>query len=942
MDEYTPLHVHTDASSDGLGTVQALVERAKDLGMTSLAMTDHGTLANAISFWSACVEQGIKPILGLEAYLQYEDKRHHLTLLARNRTGFENLIELDTRSHLHSISGYPTTTLSLLNSLGGNLFVLTGCPASAIHREDKTFGKKFVLDLCQAVGKSNVFCEVMFASSFDYWTRPLEIAEELSMAHVVTNDTHFPLAHQFASHQILTSVRKGYTYNSEQLWLKSAQEILDYGSLYTSRHKIEAGLEKTNYLAGLCSVWDMRAAPSLPSVPKAREMLLEAVKLAYKSNTASRSESERTARLERLRREFRELEKKGFLDYVYILWDIVKWAKNKLIRVGPGRGSGAGSYVLYLLGITQIDPIDFGLHFERFLNPERTDYPDVDVDFDSNRRQEVLDYAKSQWGAVPIATYSTYSHKSAVHDIARIVGIDKEISVVAAERGKSSVEFEKFCEEKPTILPTYNAMLGQIRHRGKHAGGVVITSQPVPLEKAGDVMVAAWTEGENRELSKVGIVKYDLLGVSALTQLEDMEKLSGVKAPLVPDNDPKVLELFQRGEVNGIFQWTGSEGIREFTRKLAPNSFLDLVAINALYRPGALDAGTAEKYPEYKKKPRKLHPQIDPLLTTTYGVICYQEQVMSVVAEVTGSTFGEADLVRRLISKAHVGNPEWEKQMRDLHKNFMGKGEARGFDRKLLETLWEEIYTHSRYSFNLSHAAAYSLIAWQMAFFKAHYPGVFFTAMLRHDTANAQGYLYEAAKRGIAIYTPKINVSGVQHELRDNAIYLPLTDVKFFGEKMVKQVIEEREKNGEFLSFEDFSKRVAKRACNSRNRTSLYQIGAFTGFADSPDKFLDDYASLPLLGDSEAQQEILGYTIPTPRVMWLLERFGSEEDYAIGFVRGWKDKKNKKGQPYRIFYLSPEGSFWLREDFEKYAEGNFLVVKKTKWGMGKQVKRMTL
>lgn len=947
---YTPLHVHSDASADGAGTVQSLVAEAHRLGMKSLALTDHGTLANAVAFWSACQDYEIKPIFGIEAYLSYKGARHHLTLLSMNENGFNNLVALDCEAHNQGFDGgYPLVTLDSLERHRDSLVALTGCVASALYKGTDADGIGFLGDLIDTMGsKYQVLPEVMFIGTHNTWQRPLEYTKRFNLIPVVTNDSHYPCQHQFAAHQAITSARRGFTYDSSQLWLKSAAEIYHEGVKFTDAKTVERCLENTTRLSDLVTPFSLKSPPSLPYIPEVEEKLEYALKSALKEDVLLKGQ--RTVRVERLKREYAVLKAKGFLDYIFILWDIVSWAHAQGIAVGPGRGSGGGSYVLYLLGITRIDPIQHALLFERFINPARADYPDVDVDFESDRRGEVIEYASQKWNTIPIATYSCYSHKSAIHDIARVLKIPKALETAAAESTTDSAQFESFTAAHPDALDTYQTMLGQIRHRGKHAAGVIIPNRPVPVERApnGD-LVAAWAEGMNtKDLSKVGIVKYDLLGLTALSQLKRMAEITGIDYQAITWDfqDEKVYDLFCSGDVSGIFQWSGSEGIRDLTVRIAPRNFIDLTTCNALYRPGALDAGTAEQYPEFMKNPRKLHPRIDPILESTYGVICYQEQVMAIVAEVMGGDLAEADLARRLISKADVGNPKWEAEVELLKYNFIDKGFLQGFSMNLLDQLWHEIYTHSGYSYNLSHASAYTMISYWMAWYKVIDRPAYTTAVIQYDRDNAQTYILDAVESGLLVGMPNINYSKKEYTLNNNTIYLPLSDVAFLGEKAVDFVLEEREKNGLFESYADFNKRIPKRTCNNRARGMLERLGAFRGLSGDPADAIEKYDELELKGTYMTQLEILGYVVPSRELLEKMQRVAEQkapkgQTAFSGFIKKITKKKSVHGE-YTVFDLAPTGSFWMREPRPTLKVGVFVSGSKTRYGSSSNVKTYRL
>lgn len=939
---YVPLHVHTDASLDGAGTVASLVDEAVRLRLSGLAMTDHGTLANAVTFWSACTEAGIQPILGLEAYLMYAAKRYHITLLSLNEQGFNNLIQLDTESHTHGFSGgYPLVTLENLEAKREGIFALSGCASSALYAGTPEEGETYIANLVDIFGKGQVGLEVMFIGTHDVFSRPLQVQARFGLDHFITNDTHYPCRHQYPAHQAITRARRGFTYDSEHLWLKSADEIFAEGVKYAGEVWVRQGLGNTVQLARSVEAWNMKAKPALPEIMDAEVHLRDALLNALKCDVARVGGA--AIRKERLQGEWKILKTMGFLDYIYILWDIVRWAKSNDIRVGPGRGSGGGSYVLYLLGVTAVDPIQHALLFERFLNPARSDYPDVDVDFEADRRQEVLNYAGEIWGAIPIATYSTYSHKSAVHDIARVLTIPKDLELPAAEGAVDSDSFTTFINNKPDALVTYRTMLGQIRHRGKHAAGVIIPNRPVPIERSGDQLVAAWAEGAaSKDLSKVGIVKFDLLGLTALSQLRRMEELTGVKPPASYD-DPEVFDLFCAGDVAGVFQWSGSEGIRQLTQRIAPRNFTDLTTCNALYRPGALDAGTAEQYPEFMRNPRKLHPRIDQHLDKTYGVICYQEQVMAVVAEVMGGNLAEADVIRRLISKAHMGDPHWESEITALKIKFRTEGEKQGFPASVVEKLWREIYTHCGYSYNLSHATAYTSISYQMAWYKAHHRPAFTIAVLQHDKANAQTYILDAVASGLHVHMPHVNHSTADYELVGDSIFIPLSDIRGLGEKGVQHLIQVRKEGGHFHSYEDFDARIHKRLCNARARKMMEGIGAFSGLDGDPAAAIPDYKEIAIGNLYEAQLTTLGYIVPSPKLYKQIQALAhlptkKGRTRFAGFISVIKQKKSEHG-PYTVYTLSPSGSFWIRgESRGRLVIGRLVGGTKTEYGYSNDVK----
>lgn len=939
---FNHLHCHTEASPDGLMPVEALVNHAAELGFTHLSMTDHGTLTNAVAFHAACEAAGIIPILGLEGYYNYGGHRNHITLNALNQDGFNNLIKINNYSHDEGWrSGYPTFGIEQLNAWGSGIVAGTGCPASALHKGSLLDGLNYVAQLVDALGKENVFAEEMFVMDTDYIARPKLAAERFGIPIVVTNDVHFPFQGQGEIHSIMSTCRKGFDYTSDGLYLKTEEDMLIAGASWATAAELKQWMRNTSLITDRVVPFSMSADPILPVDPGSEVILRGLVDSALEKYLLTTAHPETIVKA-RVEKEWGILEGAGFLDYFYILNDIVHWAKGQGIRVGHGRGSAAGSLILYLLGVTLVDPLDHNLLFERFLNVHRGESPDVDVDFDSSRRNEVIAYAHERWGAFPIATYSRYGHASLVRDLGRVLHIDRDVTDAASERGEESKAFETFCEKHPNALKAYNAMSGQIRHRGKHPGGIVITPRPVPIERAGEHLVVAWTEGGDKQLSFAGIVKYDFLGLNALTEIEAMISISGVE-PEAPVKGHPAFSVFKEGNVGGIFQWTGSEFVRKLTMDIQPNSLEDLSTINGLNRPGPIDSGMAEQYPEFVTNPNKHHHLIDRFLEETHGVFVYQEQVMEVVATMMGGGYETADLARRKIVKAKPDDPKSIEEVRKLEDDFKRESKANGYPQAVINNVWNEIVTFARYGFNKSHCVCYTMISWQQAWFKHTMPEVFFTAKLQCDAANAQQWLFEAAAAGIPIVTPDINTSGDNYELADGKIFLPLRAIKFFGDKGVAAVIEERDRNGIFKSFDDLNSRVSKRAFNSRVRKLMLNMKSFSGLIGDPSDLIDDYATLPIINDKDAQIEALGFVLPRQEYVDFIRRNTFGNNKVAGFVREIEERRSKKGA-FKVYRLSPTGSFWTRT--KKYTDaikiGDLIAVTKASWGDALEVKRKKL
>jgi len=906
MSSFCHLHLHTDASIlDGLGTVHRTVEQAKKLGFTRLAMTDHGTLANAVTFTIACEEAGIKPILGEEIYIKHENKIGHLTLLADGQKGFESLVGLTNFAHRREQpSRRPFITLDELQKFNQDITCLTGCIAAPTHWLPYSKAVKFVADLRDIFDK-RVFAEVMFVTDEDIQSRPLRLAKKLGLESLVTNDVHFAMKADAVIHPILTTMKAAFSYASSQLWLKSVDELTEIGNNFVGSASMKRFLEIAGHVGSNLRPVSLKREPSLPSFGKNDDLLLrkkciEALKIFLAHNKADRN-----SYIARLKYELDIIKKMGYSTYFLVLEDIISFARTNKIVVGPGRGSGAASLILYLLKVTGIDPLVYELNFERFLNLYRVGFPDVDVDFESDGRPRVIDYAISRWGAFPISTYAHYSHKTLVHDLARTLKLPRDLDKAAADKGVTSSEFKELNKLDPRFGQAYKALNGQIRHKGKHAGGVVVTDSIVPIEKSGNELLVAWTEGDHKELTYAGIVKFDFLGLSSLSALKTLKRITG-KDPAKPGADKKIFEVFKSGHLGGIFQFSGSSGIRELTIAVQPSTFMDIVAVNALYRPGALDAGTAWHYAEWKQNPRKVHPAIDEILEETYGVIVFQEQLMEVYATIVGGSLAESDYARQVIVKSKQGDPQWEASFAKIKKDFYQGGLKNKFTRTLLDSMWIEIATHARYSFNKSHSVAYSKIAWDLAWYKLYYPAQFFATMMRWDSENLQSHVFEAIMIGVNVYRPDINISTDDFVVQQNEIYFPLSSIKYMGIKGAKAVVAARRPLKQFKKVSELLT-IKKREVTSRAWMGLAAVGGLTQLKG------ETAALFKSNGDNangfEADIKYLGTIVPTKDLIDLITQ--TRGDAYVGIVAQIKKKESKYGQ-YYVYSLSPNGVFWIR------------------------------
>lgn len=927
------LHLHTEASLlDGLGTIDSLMGYAKGAGVRTMAMTDHGTLAGAVTFTNEAHRVGIKPILGVEAYVVFDDRIGHLTLLADGSKGWANLLALNTLGH-QSQYRKPAVTIDQILSHSDGLVCMSGCVASPFHQLPFNEAKLLAARFKGAFG-GRFFMEHMFVGDSKAFTRPAAIAQDMGIRGVVTNDVHFPALEHADLHPILMTMRSGFCYDSAELYAKSFNEMR-YAIKNAGWSDADADdlINRTIWVADKLKETPLKKAPHLPQLgTTAKQLSIQArgTVRAFQCLQSPRADEYQ----ERLDYEIGVVDRMGFLDYFVILKDVVDYARSENVRIGPGRGSGAGSLLLYFLGITHIDPIVHGLQFERFLNPSRVSMPDVDIDFESERRDKVLSYAEQTFGARQIATYSRYSHKSLVRDLGRHFKMPKPLVEQLADGDYGDKTYLQVAADYHLFDEAYSAFLGQIRHRGKHAGGVIITTTPVPLERVGDVLVAAWSEGGSTDLSYAGIVKFDFLGLSVLTALRRLEEKYGLVAPAPTDGD-KEFSIFKDGDLTGIFQFSGSEGIRKLTQRLQPESLATLTAINALYRPGALASGATDRYP----KPQQVPDAYKDVLDETFGAIVYQEQVMELYRRTVNGTLAEADTVRKIIAKPKPDDVDWVKALGDVEREFFdGAKKNLNFTRYQANHWWGELRTHSSYSFNKSHATAYAYVAWECAWWKYHYRSSFYAEMLNIDPANQQLYVSEAIANGCEVLPPHVNSSQAKYWTSSGKkIYMPLSAIKFMGEAGALALEQERDSGGDFVDLDDFMQRVPKKIVRGRARLGLWNLGGYDGLAgtatnDELEKLLGVTFDSP--SAKVAQMNHLGFTIPNKAQIAITDEL-EQQGYHCGIVTKTEQRMGKRG-PYFAVHLAPYFAFWVPKTSP--AEGAFVAVKTNGRGMATDIR----
>lgn len=880
---FVHLHTHTAYSLlDGEGTIPKLIERAKELGQTAMAITDHGNMYGVIDFYEYAKQNGIKPILGCEVYVAARsrfDKVHeldsqscHLILLAENDVGYHNLMKLVSAGFIEGFYYRPRIDMDILREHNEGIIALSACMSGVLSRQllsgNYDEAKRRAQEFLDIFGRDRYFIEIQDHGIFEQkkLNRDLiSIARELNIDIVATNDIHYTLKRDAEYQDVLMCIQMGKTVDDEdrmkmdcdQLYLKSEEEMTELFSY------IPEALENTQKIADRCNVEIEFGKFHLPKfeIPNgltAYEYLKQLVDRGMRERYPNADESV----VSRMQYELDTISQMGYVDYFLIVWDFIHYAKSHGIPVGPGRGSAAGSVVAYCLHITDVDPIKYSLIFERFLNPERVSMPDIDIDFCYVRRGEVIDYVNRKYGSdnvAQIVTFGTMAARLAIRDVGRALNIPygrvDEVAKQVPNELKMTIkkaltvnyklkELYDSSAEIKKLIDTAIELEGLPRHTSTHAAGVVITSGGignfVPLQKNDDVITTQFTM---TTIERLGLLKMDFLGLRTLTVIQDavmhIKQAHGADVNIenLDMDDAAVYEMISRGETDGVFQLE-SGGMKQFMKELKPTSIEDIIAGISLYRPGPMDS--IPMYVANKNNPSMVkykHPMLEHILNMTYGCIVYQEQVMQIVRELGGYSLGRADLVRRAMSKKKADVMQKERQ------NFIyGTDEggvhvdgavARGIDEKTAASIFDEMMDFASYAFNKSHAAAYAVVAYRTAWLKSHYPVEFFAALLTSfiDNASKISKYIEVVKRlGIEMLPPSINKSGKDFSVDNGCLRFGLAAVKNVGGAVVDEIAAERETGGDFIGLTDFCKRMVSRKMNKRVVESLIKCGAFDEF----------------------------------------------------------------------------------------------------------------
>ena len=891
---FVHLHVHTEYSLlDGACRISGVMDRVKELGQTAVAITDHGVMYGCIDFYKAAKAAGVKPIIGCEVYVArrgMEDRVHgidndpyHLVLLCENRTGYENLCLLVSKAFIDGFYGKPRVDLDLLRQHHEGLIALSACLAGAIPQylmdEDYDSAKAYALKLADIFGPDHFYLELQdhgIPEQTPVNQGVLRLARETGLPLVVTNDAHYLRKEDAAMQDVLLCVQTGKTvddenrmkFQTEEFYLKSEEALR---SLFPG---CDEAFENTVRIAERCDLEFTFHEYHLPSFPVPegytnqeyfRKLCMDGFRERYQNPPDSY--------MERLEYEIGVISRMGYVNYYLIVWDFIRYAKEQGIPVGPGRGSGAASIAAYCMHITEVDPMQYSLIFERFLNPERVSMPDFDTDFCQERRGEVIEYVMRKYGAdhvAQIATFGTMAARGAIRDVGRALNFTyAETDVVAKlvpntphitlkEALQVSPKLKEMYDGDPRVrqlIDTAQALEGMPRNTSTHAAGVVITADPVcsyvPLSRNDDTIVTQYTMTTIEEL---GLLKMDFLGLRNLTVIKDTEDLIRRHTPdfridAVPDDDAETFKMLTEGKTQGVFQLE-SAGMTGVCVSMKAGSIEDITAIVALYRPGPMDS--IPKFIENKLNHNKITykcPELEPILKVTYGCIVYQEQVIEIFRQLGGYTMGQADNIRRAISKKKMKVIEAERKVfvyGDPDNGIPGCV-ANGISEAVAQSLYDEIVAFANYAFNKAHAVCYAVVAYQTAYLKCHYPREYMAALMTSVLDSAvkiSGYIAECKDMGIAVLPPDINHSDDHFTVEGDSIRFGLGAVKNVGRGLIRSMVAKRTEGGPFRSLEDFLQRMGEGELNKRAVENFIKCGAMDCFGNHRSELLAVYDSM--------------------------------------------------------------------------------------------------
>lgn len=885
---FAHLHVHTEYSLlDGACRMERLLDAAKEMGQTAVAITDHGCMYGVVEFYKAAKKRGIQPILGCEVYVarrtrfdkvhELDGENRHLVLLCENETGYHNLLALVSKAWVEGFYSKPRVDLDLLREHHEGLIALSACLAGeiprALTRGDYEGAREAALRYEGIFGRGNFYLELQdhgMAEQKRINPQLIRLSRETGIPLVATNDCHYIAPEDSRMHRVLLCIQTGRTiedenameFGSEEFYFKSEEEMR---ALFPD---VPEAADNTVKIAQRCQVELEFGKTKLPAffTPDGSDNLEFFRRLCQEGLIRRYGEDPPQEYRDRLEYEIRVISQMGYVNYYLIVWDFIRYARSVGIPVGPGRGSGAGSLAAYCVGITNVDPMRYDLLFERFLNPERVSMPDFDIDFSDERRDEIIGYVVDKYGAdhvAQIVTFGTMAARGALRDVGRALNIpynkvDQVAKLVPLSLGmtldtamKQSKELREKVEADPQVKELWDMarkVEGMPRHASTHAAGVVITDKPVmdyvPLSKNDDAVVTQYTMTAIEEL---GLLKMDFLGLRNLSVIDHAEKLvrrreAGFSIEAAPEDDGAVFHMLSEGHSEGVFQLE-SPGMKRLLVQAQPACVEDLIAIISLYRPGPMQF--IPQYLESRKNPESVHyrhPLLRPILEPTGGCIIYQEQVMQIFRDLAGYSLGRADIVRRAMAKKKHDVLEREREV-FLHGQQREDGTwevdgclRRGVDQQTALELFKEIESFASYAFNKPHAAGYAVVAYQTAYLKCHYPCEYMAALLSSvlgQTGKVAEYIEECGRLGISVLPPHVNYSDMGFTVVGKSIRFGLLAVKNLGRNVIARMVEERWGGGEFTSFYNFCKRMAGRDLNRRAIESLVKCGALDGLGNN-------------------------------------------------------------------------------------------------------------
>ena len=889
--DFVHLHTHSEFSLlDGSIRIPALVARAKDYGMSAVALTDHGAMYGIIEFYTACKNMGIKPIIGCEVYLApknrfektaKDEKLHHLLLLAKDLTGYQNLMKIVSIGYLEGFYYRPRLDTDILTAHNSGLIALSACLSGKIPRflaaDRYDEARETLGQYIDIFGRENFFLEMQDQELEDQDkvnAGLFKLSKESGASLVATNDVHYLDMEDHTAHDVLLCIQTGAQvsdenrlhFKTDQFYFKNKDEM---GAIFGD---FPSAIENTLKVAEMCNLDIPLGQYLLPyyEVPNGYDLDSYLYKTAF-DDFPKKFPSANEKVVERLKYELDVIKKMGYAGYFLIIWDLIKFARTNGIRVGPGRGSAAGSLLSYVLNITNINPLEYGLLFERFLNPERKSLPDIDIDFPPEKRDEVIRYISKKYGenrVAQIITFGTLAARAATRDAARVFGysyaVGDKLAKLIPVNPSDYVSISRAIEmseqlkleyrnnpDSKKILDTAMKIEGLARQDSIHAAGVVISADDLtnytPLQRKSEPEIV--TQYNMVDVQKIGLLKMDILGLTTLTVIDKTLKI--IKRTRSEDldldnidlSDETTYQLLRKGETLGVFQLERA-GMRQLLVELKPTCFEDIIALLALYRPGPLQSGLVSDFVAAKhgrKSISYLDPSLKPILSETYGIMVYQEQIMMIAMSMAGFTMSEADDFRAAISKKK------RELLAHLREKFINGVIAKGYPNQIANRVFDLINNFGEYGFNKSHSAAYARISFQTAYLKAHYPVEFLAAELTERMRNQEKvvqYLIEAKRMDIDILPPDVNESYGDFTVVSDKIRFGLGAIRNVGESVVANIVEQRQKSGPYRSFYDFCRRLDSSVLNKRVIESFIKAGAFDSFGRTRKHLMNNFEEI--------------------------------------------------------------------------------------------------